>query len=147
MDSHQFAGLAGHHEAAGQIDIEDPAKQLDAGVEERHVAANSGRIDKAADRAETGFAALHPGDHAGLVGDVHDHASCSIRADRFQLGARGIQRTLRQIGNHDLPAIAEQGLGNRQPNTRGPAGHDCNAAIGHDGLPFLLISQSLPPAS
>jgi hypothetical protein len=126
--------------------IENPAKQLDAGVEERHVAANSGRIDQAADRAKTGLAALEPGDHAGLISDVHDHASDSIGAHRFQFGARGIQRTLRQVGDHDLPAVAEQGLGIASPMPEAPPVTIATPRSVMMACP-CFISRSLPPAS
>ena len=72
MAAHQFAGLAGHRKSAGQVDVQDFAKLLDAGVEKRNVAADTGRIDQAADRAKTILATFETGDHAGLVGDVHD---------------------------------------------------------------------------
>jgi hypothetical protein len=70
-----------------------------------------------------------------------------IGAHQVQLGARGLERAGRQIGNHELPAIAEQGLCNRQPDTGSASGHDCNRAIGHDGLPSLAPLADLMPAS
>jgi hypothetical protein len=35
------------------------------------------------------------------------------------------------------PAVGEEGLGNRKADPGGPAGDDCHAAIGHDGLPSI----------
>ena len=67
MGTHQFAGLACHNEGAGQVDIEDLAEHLDAGVEERRVAADAGGIDQTPDRAKTGLAAVQSRDHAGLI--------------------------------------------------------------------------------
>nr|WP_197685093.1 hypothetical protein [Bradyrhizobium canariense] len=84
------------------------------------------------------LAAIKSGDRAGFAGNIHDDAFRGIGAQRFQLSARGIQRTLRQIGDDELPAIAEQGLCNRKPNAGGAAGNDCNAAIVRDALPLIV---------
>jgi hypothetical protein len=45
---------------------------------------------------------------------------------------------VRQIGNHDFPAIGEQGPGGRKANPGGATGDDCHPAIGHCALPLFV---------
>ena len=42
VGAHQSAGFEGHREGADEIDVEDFAEQLDAGLEERHIASDAG---------------------------------------------------------------------------------------------------------
>jgi len=45
---------------------------------------------------------------------------------------------VRQIGNHDFPAIGEQGPCGRKANPGGATGDDCHPAIGHCALPVFV---------
>jgi hypothetical protein len=81
------------------------------------------------------------GEHAGLVGDVHDGTFRDLGAQRL---ARATSRApCARSPGVEFPAIGE-GLRQSQGRSRGPPpNNNCHAAIGHDGLPSILNAPVL----
>ncbi len=96
-------------------------------------------IDQAADRSETGLAQpSRPAmTLASLATSITTHLVALARTGSSWARAASSGPGARSAIT-ELPAIAERGLRNRQPDTGSASGHGCDAAIGHDGPPSLV---------